>query len=83
MTSCALVAVGCRQPHKVMQGERVGRACGEPDGERDRHDGLAQPCAVDRGAHGEAFKVADTLLFFVLWGKATAATTNEPTVPDN
>ena len=30
-----------------MQGERVGRACGEPDGGRDRHDGLAQPCAVE------------------------------------
>ena len=47
ITSCASVAPTARKPHKVMQGERVGRACGKPDGERDRHDGLAQPCAVE------------------------------------
>ena len=31
-----------RQPHIVMQGERVGRARGDPDEGRDRHDGPAQ-----------------------------------------
>ena len=52
LTSSALLAVGRRQLHKVMQGERVGRACGEPDGERDRHDGLAQSCAVELTERG-------------------------------
>ena len=61
ITSCASVAPTARKPHKVMQGERVGRACGEPDGERDRHDGLAQPRAVRHA--GEAGNLANTTFF--------------------
>ena len=45
ITSCASVTPTARQPHKVMPGERVGRARGEPDGGRDRHDGPAAWCA--------------------------------------
>ena len=34
-----------RQPPVVMQDAPVGRGGDEPDGGRDRHGGLTQPCA--------------------------------------
>ena len=45
MTSCASLTTVARQPPVVMQDAPVGRGGDEPDGGRDRHDGLATPYA--------------------------------------
>ena len=51
-----------------MPDEPVGRVRGEPDGGRDRHDGLARPCAGEvpgrRLLYGHA-DIATNRFFFV------------------
>ena len=53
-----------------MQDAPVGRGGDEPDGARDRHDGLAQPCAS--WLKGESLRAREHRLSFC--GKATVAT---------
>ena len=43
--SCTRLASTGRRPCVLMPDEPIGRVRGEPDGGRDRHDGLARPCA--------------------------------------